>query len=121
MYRGKDTESATLRELEEISQRINSALLRLSAGWMIHCNGYRFESSGYADDGYFPDPVSRFIDEERRRQYHEEGLHFEGEYIFTFTYLPPSVMETRAKSYLFEESADVKAKAGPIGRQHLNH
>jgi len=121
MYRGKDTESATLRELEEISQRINSALLRLSAGWMIHCNGYRFESSGYADEGYFPDPVSRFIDEERRRQYHEEGLHFEGEYIFTFTYLPPSVLETRAKSYLFEESADVKAKAGPIGRQHLNH
>lgn len=121
MYRGKDTESATLNELEEISQRINSALLRLSAGWMIHCNGHRIQSSGYADEGYFPDPVSRFIDEERRRQYNEEGMHFEGEYIFTFTYLPPTLMETRAKNMLFEESDDIKAKAGPIGRQHLTH
>lgn len=119
MYRGKDTESSTLKELEDISQRINSALIRLSPGWMIHCNGYRTASSGYADEGYFPDPVSRFIDEERRRQYNSSGMHFEGEYIFTFTYLPPTALETKAKSYLFEESEDVKAKAGPIGRQHL--
>lgn len=121
MYRGKDTESSTLKELEDISQRINSALIRLGPGWMIHCNGHRTASSGYADEGYFPDPVSRFIDEERRRQYNEEGMHFEGEYIFTFTYLPPTLLETKAKSYLFEESADVKAKAGPIGRQHLTY
>ncbi|MDR5791725.1 transporter [Caballeronia sp. LP003] len=121
MYRGKDTESSTLHELEGISQRINSALLRLGSGWMIHCTGYRTESAGYADEGYFPDPVSRFLDEERRRQYHAEGMHFEGEYIFTFTYLPPTLVETRAKSYLFEESEDVKAKAGPVARQHLQH
>ncbi|WP_207002662.1 TraG/VirB4 family ATPase [Trinickia mobilis] len=116
---GKDTESSSARELEAISNRVNSAVLRLNAGWMIQCNGFRFESSGYAPEGFFPDPVTRLFDEERRRQYHEEGLHFEGQAILTFTYLPPYMLESKAKEFLFEQSEDLSGKNAAIGAQHL--
>lgn len=120
-FRGKDNESSSFEELESVSQRLNSALQRLGSGWMIHCNAFRMESSDYAAEGHFSDPVTRLLDEERRRQYHEEGRHFEGQCVFTFTYLPPLLMEAKAKNYLFEQSEDLKSKSGPVAMQQMEY
>ena len=61
---GRDADSSSARELEGISQRVNSALKRLGQGWMMHFNAFRFESRAYPDDGFFPDAASRLLDEE---------------------------------------------------------
>ncbi|WP_205182805.1 hypothetical protein [Burkholderia sp. LMG 13014] len=121
LLEGRDAESMSGRELDQISKRVNSALKRLKPGWMIHCNAFRFESSGYSDEGFFPDPVTRLIDEERRQQYYAEGLHYEGQVVLTFTWLPPHMLESKAKEFLFERSADMKDAQKDLATQHLTY
>ena len=38
---------------------------------------------------HFPDPVSRLVDEERRRQFLREGVHYESEYALIVQFTPP--------------------------------
>jgi len=100
-YRGPDTISAAPAEMEALSQRLNTAL-RLGGGWMVGCDAIRSYAPGYPDEGAFPDPVTRLIDEERRRKFTLEGSHFESEYFLTLTYLPPQEKEERIKGWMFE-------------------
>jgi type IV secretion system protein TrbE len=103
-YRGPDLASATHEEMKNVSARLNS-ILRLGSGWMIHCDAIRSFSSDYPENGAFPDLVTRLIDVERRQQFTLEGSHFESEYFFTLTYLPPEQREEKLKGFLFEGGA----------------
>src|SRR5260370_3624528 len=87
--------------MDALSRRLNSAL-RLGGGWMVTCDAVRACAPGYADEGAFPDPVTRLIDDERRRKFMIEGAHFESEYFLTLTYLPPQEKEERIKGWMFE-------------------
>ncbi len=100
-YRGPDTISAAPAEMDALSHRLSSTL-RLGGGWMVTCDAIRSHAPGYADEGAFPDPVTRLIDEERRRKFMLEGAHFESEYFLTLTYLPPQEKEERIKGWMFE-------------------
>jgi type IV secretion/conjugal transfer VirB4 family ATPase len=100
-YRGPDMMSAAAAEMDALSARLNH-VLRLGSGWMVQCDAIRSHAPGYPEQGYFPDPVSRVIDDERRQQFMDEGAHFESEYFLTLTYLPPPEVEERAKGWLFE-------------------
>lgn len=100
-YRGPDMMSAAAAEMEALSARLNH-VLRLGSGWMVQCDAIRSRAPGYPEDGAFPDPVSKLIDDERRQQFMAVGAHFESEYFLTLTYLPPPEMEERAKGWLFE-------------------
>lgn len=100
-YRGPDMMSAAAAEMDALSARLNH-VLRLGSGWMVQCDAIRSRAPGYPEQGAFPDPVTRVIDDERRQQFMEEGAHFESDYFLTLTYLPPPEVEEKAKGWLFE-------------------
>ena len=100
-YRGPDMMSAAPAEMDALSARLNS-VLRLGSGWMVQCDAIRSRAPGYPEQGAFPDPVTRVIDDERRQQFMQEGAHFESEYFLTLTYLPPLEAEERMKGWMFD-------------------
>jgi len=69
---------------------------------MIHTDLIRSRAPGYPEGGSFPNVVTRIIDDERRQQFMDEGSHFESEYFFTLTYLPPTESEEKLKAWMFE-------------------
>ncbi len=101
-YRGPDTLSAAPAEMDALSQRLNSAL-RLGGGWMVSCDAIRSCAPGYPDEGAFPDPITRLIDEDRRQRFMREGAHFESEYFLTLTYLSPPEKEETSKAGCLKE------------------
>ncbi len=100
-FRGPDMMSASPAEMDALSARLNGAI-RLGSGWMVQCDAIRSRAPGYPEQGAFPDPITRLIDDERRQQFMQEGAHFESEYFLTLTYLPPVEAEERVKGWLFE-------------------
>ncbi|NTB05924.1 transporter [Agrobacterium tumefaciens] len=116
-YRGTDTESASVGELESISARINDALRRRGSGWMAHIDANRGEAIGYSKEHAFSEPVTRMMDEERAGQYNREGTHFESTYAIVFTYLPPLQLETKATALMFERSDDLKSTPYALQQQ----
>lgn len=107
LYLGTDTESSSVMELNAISARLNAVLASFGNGWMVHCDVVRTESLGYPGLGAFPDIVSKVIDEERRQHYNSEDGHFQSAYALIFTYLTPSLLESKGREWLFESSDDV--------------
>lgn len=106
LYRGSDSASSTDEELNTRSARLNAALAGLGSGWMTHHDAIRLPAKRYpaAADSYFPDPVSRWIDEERRQQFEAEGAHFENLYALVVTYLPPAVAVQKLAGYMYTEA-----------------
>ena len=112
-YRGPDMQCASNAEIDFLRRRVNDMVKKLSAGWMIHCTTLRTESVEYDDNGAFPDPVTRAIEDERVRQYRTEGAHYENDYYITFTYLPDPILVNRIKAFAYEssdKSAETPAK-----------
>ncbi len=100
-FRGPDLDSATPAELVSITARLNNALRRLGSGWAIFIEAQREAANRYPQSR-FPDPVSRLVDEERRAQFEEEGMHFESRYFLTLVWLPPAEDAARAEGWLYE-------------------
>jgi type IV secretion system protein TrbE len=105
-YTGPDLESASHDELAVLSSQVNSALIRLGNGWMLHVDAIRRPSVGYPEGGAFPDPTTRLIDEERRERYTGEGTHFESAYYLALTYRPPAEIENRVSALFLEGDGD---------------
>ena len=99
-YRGPDLNSATAAELDTLSAHVNRALLPYADGWMFHFDAVRGPAIRYAPEGHFSDPVSRLIDEERRRSYTGESNHYETECYLSVTYLPPPTARRRFEKYI---------------------
>jgi type IV secretion system protein TrbE len=118
-FRGPDMASATHQEMAALSARLNS-ILRLGSGWMIHCDAIRYRAPGYPNDGRFPDPVTRVIDDERRQQFLDEGAHFESDYFLALTYLPPAESEERFKGWMFDGTRPRKSAARTALDQFLS-
>ncbi len=59
-FRGNDTASSTIEELDFVAAQVNQALLLLGTGWMIHVDAVRRPSTSYPPAGrsHFPDRVS---------------------------------------------------------------
>ena len=105
-YTGPDLESAAHEELAVLSSQVNSALVRLGNGWMLHADAIRRPSVGYPESGAFPDPTTRLIDDERRDRYTAEGTHFESAYYLSLTYRPPAEIENRVSAFFVEGDAE---------------
>jgi type IV secretion/conjugal transfer VirB4 family ATPase len=88
-YRGPDLAAATPEELDALAGHLNDALLPYGDGWMFHVDFVRRPAQGYAPPGAFPDPVTRWIDDERRAAYEAARGHFVSESFLVATYLPP--------------------------------
>lgn len=89
-YRADDISSASYSERNYITSRVNAALARFGDGWATWHDAARLTDNYYPKDkdNFFPDPISRLIDEQRRQKFEEEGNHFVTEYVLVISYLP---------------------------------
>lgn len=87
--RGQDTGSSTPDELAFVSAQFNNAIRLLGTGWMLHVDSIRSSHRAYPapEKGYFPDPVTQLIDDERRA-FFSGNRCFSTNTIFSVTYRP---------------------------------
>jgi type IV secretion system protein VirB4 len=106
LYKGEDNASSTEEQREMVSLRINQALSNLGNGWMIHVDAVRRPAPNYSQRGTFPDQVSAAIDEERRRYFEGLGTMYEGFFVLTITWFPPTLAQRKFVELMFDD--DVK-------------
>ena len=110
LYQGEDNASSTEEQRELVSFRLNQALSGMGNGWMIHVDAVRRPAQSYtpASASHFPDPLSRAVDEERRRLFESLGTMYEGFFVLTVTYFPPLLAQGRqnARSRFQREAVD---------------
>jgi len=106
-FQGPDIQSSTDGEREWLAGRINAALSRLGAGWATWTEAIRTPSASYPPPelSHFPDPVSRLVDEERRRQFMREGAHFENRYVLVVQYTPPLRRRSKVADLIYDDDA----------------
>jgi type IV secretion system protein VirB4 len=104
-FAGPDSESSTNLERNEVSRQINAVLSRLGTGWMIQVEAARLPTTSYParEACHFPDPVSRAIDEERRRHFEAEQGHYENQHALILTYRPPEKRQARLTRYVYSD------------------
>lgn len=104
-YRGGDNDSSTDEERNSLSARVNAALARMGSGWMSHHDAIRLPAREYPapDASFFPDPITRLIDDERRAQFEAEGTHYESHYALVVTYLPPMKQQSKVADLMFDD------------------
>ncbi len=119
-FRGPDLASSTPSMLMAMRAQLNHAHKGLGSSWCLHIEARREPSPHYPGPGAFPDPVSRVIDQERRRDFEREGRFFESRYFATFTYLPPTERVAKILSLLIENAPRGGGPAGAY-RAALDH
>jgi type IV secretion/conjugal transfer VirB4 family ATPase len=104
-FAGPDSESSTNVERNEVSRQVNAILARLGSGWMIQVEALRIPASGYPPDAasHFPDPVTRAIDDERRRHFETGGGHYESQHALILTYRPPEPRRSGLARYIYSD------------------
>ncbi len=100
-FRGPDLDSAVAAELVAVAGRINNAFRRLGSGWSIFVEAQRQEAATYPAS-VCPDPASGLVEEERKADFEEAGIHFVSDYFLTILYLPPAEDGARAETWLYE-------------------
>ncbi len=96
-YTGIDHESASTRELDYLSYRLNDLVKSFGKGWAMWTEALRLETTDYPDeaDCAFPDETSLMIDRERRVAVQEQGAHFETIAFVVLMYKPPPKLTQR--------------------------
>lgn len=101
MFRGPDLDSAIDEQLAIITFRLNTLFAGIGTGKVLFFEAQRVPSTDYADDVFFPDPVTKAIDLERKILF-SDGSHFESNYYGTLWWMPPSESEERIKNMVIE-------------------
>ena len=101
-FKGPDIHSLSNCELDSLTATFSRMCTQLENGWMLHIDEVRIPSISYPEVGFFPDFVSRLIDEERRELYESEGLHFENYQFITFVWKFPVPKVSVAKRWFIE-------------------
>ncbi|GAH27348.1 unnamed protein product, partial [marine sediment metagenome] len=104
-FAGPDSESSTDPERNEVSRQINTILARLGSGWMIQVEAVRVPTTDYParQDSYFPDPVTRAIDDERRSRFEQERGHFESRHALILSWRPPERRRAGLARYIYSD------------------
>ena len=105
-FAGPDSESSTDPERNEVSRQINTILARLGSGWMIQVEAVRVPTRDYPaqQDCYFPDPVTRAIDDERRSRFEQERGHFESRHAIILSWRPPERRRAGLARYIYSDA-----------------
>lgn len=103
-YQGPDMQCASQDDLNFLRVRVEEMVRGLRSGWMLHSTSIRKDSVDYDDFGAFPDAVTRAIENERIKQYQQEGAHYENDYFLTFTYLPEPIFIGKIKEFAYDTS-----------------
>lgn len=101
-YRGPDLDSAIKEQLSVITQKLNAAFMSLDTGWVMFFESQRVPSTDYPTDSYFPDPITKIMDDERKEFFSGGDSHFESDYYATLYWMPPNDHEGRLRSFVFE-------------------
>ncbi len=112
IYKGLDSASAVDPERELQALRLNQAFAGLGNGWMLHVDAVRRPTTNYSERGlsFFPDPVTRAIDEERRRLFERLGTMYEGRFVITLTWHPPVLMQRKFIELMFDDDTGILSK-----------
>jgi len=115
-FQGPDIQSSSDGERDWLTGRINAALSRLGAGWATWTEAIRTPAATYPPPelSHFPDPVSRLVDEERRRQFMREGMHFESRYVLVVHYTPPMRRKSKIADLIYDD--DPTERQSPADR-----
>jgi type IV secretion system protein VirB4 len=107
-FSGPDSQSSTPSEKAVLSNQLNAILLRFGTGWTLQVHAMRVPTKDYPDPSrsFFPDPVSKLIDEERRIHFQKESGHFESKYAITLMYRHPESIASRLTPYIFSGKED---------------
>ncbi len=102
-FRGQDLMAQTNVQLNALNTRLNDKFKRLGDGWTLHVDAIRRSIASYPSPEmvHFPDPVSRWIDNERRSQFERDGDHFETIHAMVLHYLPPTVAQSRLEQMMY--------------------
>jgi type IV secretion system protein VirB4 len=113
LYRGADAMSETDQQQEATSARLNKALAMLNNGWSINIDAVRRVASHYPspDLSFFPDRVTRAIDEERRRYFEKLGDLYEGYFVLSLTWMPPLAAQRKLVELMFNDDSRKKLSA----------
>ena len=116
-YGGPDVQSMTEAEKNYRTMRLNSALAGRGSGWAYWFDASRMPAAAYpsAAASHFPDPVSQLIDDERRRQFLREGVHFETEHALTIMFTPPLRRQSKLAEWVYDDD-DPAARILPSDR-----
>lgn len=108
-YHGPDLDSAIQSELASITLQLHQALAAINTDWCLYFEAQRVPSTSYAAENYFPDPVTRAMDDERKVLF-SSGFHFESKFYATLYWLPPLDSREKIKEMLIEgrEHKEVK-------------
>ncbi len=120
--RGPDITSRTPAQRADLSYRAHTALSRFGSGWASWIQSIHIETVTYPgpEQSFFPDPVSRLVDDERRRQFETEGRHFESEKSLVVQYTPPLRRNRRLMRLVFDDAPSSHASmAEEIVRQFV--
>jgi type IV secretion system protein VirB4 len=103
-FRPPDSASSTNEMTADVSRRVHEAVGRFGTGWASWTDVASIPADTYPppDASHFPDPVSRMVDDERRRTFQAEGAHFENERAFLVSYLPPAAQSGKLSDMLYE-------------------
>jgi type IV secretion/conjugal transfer VirB4 family ATPase len=101
-YRGPDLDSAIKEQLSVITQKLNSAFTSMDTGWVMFFESQRVPSTDYPTDSYFPDPITKIMDDERKEFFSGGDSHFESDYYATLYWVPPNDHEGRLRSFVVE-------------------
>ena len=98
---------------QQVSVQVNAALARLGTGWSIWSDVATVPAAFYPppEASHFPDPVSRAVDEERRRMFLKPGAFMATERVIVFCYTPPGATAHRLADALYRDDAPERRSA----------
>ena len=88
----RDLNALSFSQRNQQVEHINKCLVKLGEGWTIQVEAIRTPLRIYSarSHSYFPDDISKMIDQERREFYTDpNNQHFETYLVLLLTYLPP--------------------------------
>lgn len=112
-YRAEDITSSTEDERNYLTARVNAGLARLGNGFVTWHDAVRMPDNFYPtiDKSYFPDPVSRLIDANRRTRFKSEDSHFVTEYVMIVSYMPPLRASSKLNDMLWQDQEGIERKS----------
>lgn len=100
-YHGPDLDSTIQEELAITTLRLQESLSSIPTDWVLYFEAQRLASSTYPEEEYFPDPVTKGIDSERKALF-TGGRFFESKFIGTAYWMPPPDRSEKIKEFVVE-------------------
>ncbi|MDR1701524.1 MAG: conjugal transfer protein TrbE [Sporomusaceae bacterium] len=119
-YRGPDLGSAIPEALAVMTAQLNNVFMTLGTGWVLYFEAQRRSSTDYGEDVYFPDPVTKAIDNERKEQF-QKGENYESSYYLSIYWLPPSDRLNKLKQAFIENHQEKEISFSDHLDYYLNH